>query len=369
MTHFLFAIDRIINELNGLFKKLVICKANSIQCLIIETEKIRPIVDSTDFDELLWSWTLWFDVAKSIIVIHNSDDIFRFLNDKIYLLVFFLGDIYSHLDSLDYIPNITPESFLSEQSWIKLNLGFAEIIISQPSSSFFVYFLSLSYIYVGLKFYRNQNNQRSRYWWALGFLLTGFAAILAGTSYQAFGFEIKCKGRHFCRWTSWWEIIYEILQGAGINAFLIATAYSNTRGKLKTLLIYYAIANAVTYTTVVMYGALVLKRTFITFELLEFSALPSILFFLCISIYGYLKCKDPMNLHLMNTWIILITIIITYNIFSVLNIGQSLWYIGIWFPDNDVLHVGLIFFVIYVTRKLPKEVKDLEESKSSYINF
>ena len=74
---------------------------------------LPSVVDSTEIDELLWSWTLWFDVAKSIILIHNSDDIFRFLNDKIYLLVFFLGDIYSHLDSLDYIPNITPESFLS----------------------------------------------------------------------------------------------------------------------------------------------------------------------------------------------------------------------------------------------------------------
>jgi len=51
---------------------------------------------------------------------------------------------------------------------------------------------------VGLRFLLDQRGQQSRMWWGIGLLLTGLGALAAGTSYQAFGYELKCNGRETC---------------------------------------------------------------------------------------------------------------------------------------------------------------------------
>ena len=66
-----------------------------------------------------------------------------------------------------------------------------------------------------------------------------------------------------------------------------------------------------------------------------------------------------MNLYLRNTWIILIGVILLYAVSMILGITQFLWAKGIWFTENDVLHVGMIYWNYYIWAKLPTEVKDL----------
>ena len=77
--------------------------------------------------------------------------------------------------------------------------------------------------------------------------LGGIAAISAGTSYQAFGFELKCTEREFCTWTSWWEIAYLALQIGSVNAMLAGVAYACTKGLLRRLLLTYALVNTAIY--------------------------------------------------------------------------------------------------------------------------
>ena len=55
-------------------------------------------------------------------------------------------------------------------------------------------------------------------------LLGGLAALAAGTSYQAFGYQIKCVGQETCAWTSWWEVIYLMFQQVSMDAMLVAIA-------------------------------------------------------------------------------------------------------------------------------------------------
>lgn len=245
---------------------------------------------------------------------------------------------------------------------MEISIGGLNFILSQPSSSFFVYFLSFFYIYLAFRFWKNRQDHKSRYWWAIGFFLTGIAAILAGTSYQALGYELKCEDREFCRWTTWWEIHYEILQNAGMNGFLIATAYTNTRGRFRGLLLGYAILNTILYTALVLYGAIVPIQFLISFEFLELSCLPAVVFFLISSAYGYYKNKDSMNLHLLITWFLLVLVMIAYIVSLELDITTALWIKGIWFTENDVLHVGLIFWVGYIMIYLPNRVVDLDSN-------
>ena len=68
-----------------------------------------------------------------------------------------------------------------------------------------------------------------------------FGALLAGTSYEAFSYSIKCAGRAACLWTSWWEILYLIVSVWSIDAMILAVAYSSTTARLRTGLFIYAL--------------------------------------------------------------------------------------------------------------------------------
>jgi hypothetical protein len=264
------------------------------------------------------------------------------------------------LDTIGSDTAVSPETFLKGQHWIQVPLGKDGFIFSQPSSTFFVYFLSLFYIYAGFKFWTKRRTERSQYFWALGFFLTGVAALLAGTSYQALGYELKCSGRDLCRWTTWWEINYEILQNAGMNGFLIATAYTNASNHYRKLLVSYALLNTILYTILVLYGAFTGIQFLVSFEFLELSCLPSVLIFIFSSLSGYLRNKDTMNAHLLITWLLLIVVMIAYVVSLDFGITARLWSRGIWFSENDVLHVGLILWVYYIVLKLPRRIQDLQ---------
>jgi hypothetical protein len=262
------------------------------------------------------------------------------------------------LDTLTYLPTLRPEQFLAGHHWIHISFGSGSFILNQPSSTFFVYFLSGIYLIAAYVFWKVSSDQKSRWFWSLGFLFTGIAAILAGTSYQALGYELKCQAREFCRWTTWLEIHYEILQNVGMNGFLAAAAFTHAKKKGRTILLSYAVLNSVLYATLVLYGAITANRFLVSFEFLELSCLPSVLFFLISTITGYKQKHNLMNFHLQNTWLFLVIIIFAYAVYLKFGFTNLLWAKGIWFSENDVLHVGLILWVFYILKFLPKEVKD-----------
>ncbi len=276
------------------------------------------------------------------------------------LLLLILFPIYGchQLDSLSYDPPLTPELFLANQPWISISIGSFSFLLTQPSSTFFVYLLSLAYLYAAYIFWKVAPTHRSLLFWSLGFLFTGIAAILAGTSYQALGYELKCLSREFCRWTTWWEINYEILQNIGMNGFLAAAAFTHANSKFRKSILTYAGANSILYTILVLFGAFTPNSFLVSFEFLELSCLPSVIFFLITTFYGYFKTKNKMNLHLLTTWLFLVLIMLAYAIYLELGLTAIFWKKGIWFSENDVLHVGLILWVIYIVKTLPQRVVD-----------
>ena len=57
--------------------------------------------------------------------------------------------------------------------------------------------------------------------------------------------------------------------------------------------------------------------------------------------------KDPMDLALLGTWILLFLTMAAYGLCDDLDITQKLWDRGkgVWLSQNDVLHICLIFWV------------------------
>ena len=266
------------------------------------------------------------------------------------------------LDAIPYHPRHTAETWLTIQPFVSIKVGSGDIILVQPSSTVLVYLLGLVAIGVGLYVWRIRDNQRSRIWWGIALLLWGLGALFAGTSYQAFSYEIKCAGREFCAWTSWWEVLYLVLSVASVDAMMVAEAYSCTVGKWRQVMSFYALMNAALYVGVVLIGALVPVKFLISFELLLLVAAPNILILFVLNGWRYYKRKDPMDLALLGTWLWLGITLGAYFLYLVLDVTHQLWAQGIWFSENDVLHIGLILWMIYIALVVARRVVDAPAS-------
>ena len=262
------------------------------------------------------------------------------------------------LESIPYSPEQTPESWLLIQPFVEMQFGQFNFILVQPSSTIFVYLLGIITISIGLSFLRIQENHQSRKWWGIALVLWGLGALCAGTSYQAFSFEIKCAGKAICSWTSWWEIIYLILSVASIDAMLISGAYASWKGKLRQVLINVALFKFAVYCILVLIGILTLNEFLISFELLLIVTTPDILFLFILNGWRYLKYRDQMDAALAVTWIWLGAIIGIYFIYLQLGFTEILWERGIWFSENDVLHLGLISWMLFIGFGAAKLVRD-----------
>jgi hypothetical protein len=271
-------------------------------------------------------------------------------------LIPFLGVLTAcaRLDTLPYTPAQTPETWLQIQPYTDLN----GVIFVQPSTSIIVYLLGVIVIAAGFYFLKIRGVERARLWWGIALLLWGLGALLAGTSYEAFSYAIKCAGRAACVWTSWWEIAYLIASVWSIDAITLAVAYSSASGRLRRALVIYAVANAVLYFVVVLVGAFIPVKFLISFELLLAVSAPGILVFFIINGGRYFKYKLNLDLVLSGTWLWLGVTIVAYFLYLISGNTERLWEKGLWFSANDVLHIGLIIWMIYIAFVLAPRVRD-----------
>jgi hypothetical protein len=129
-------------------------------------------------------------------------------------------------------------------------------------------------------------------------------------------------------------------------------------GKQQRAMSVYALLNVVVYTLVALIGAFIPVKFLISFELLILVAAPNVLIFFVINGWRYYKHKGDMDLALLGTWVWLGITIGAYFFYLLLDITQTLWARGIWFSENDVLHIGLIIWMIYIARVVSHRVKD-----------
>ena len=279
--------------------------------------------------------------------------------DILSLIVILNISACARLDSIPYTPAQTPETWLQIQPYTQIVFGSQTVIFVQPSTSIIVYLLGILTIGVGIYFLRIRNGQRSRLWWGVALLLWGIGALLAGTSYEAFSYAIKCAGRDLCIWTSWWEIAYLLVSVWSIDAIMAAIAYSSAEGKLRKLLLGYALINALVYSAIVLIGSFVPVKFLISFEFLLLVTAPSILAFFVINGVRFRRQKDRLDLVLLVTWLFLGLVIAAYFLYFVSGLTAVLWEGGFWFSENDVLHIGLILWMLYIAFILAPRTKDI----------
>ena len=143
-----------------------------------------------------------------------------------------------------------------------------------------------------------------------------------------------------------------------MNAMLVAIAYSCTTGTLQIVLLWYALVSSLVYVILICIGAIVPVKSLITFEFMVWVSAPVFFFFCFFNGWRYCMFRDAMDLVLLGSWIILLGTMMVYWIYSKQRITKKLWAKGIWFSENDVLHVFLILWMIYIVTVVADRVKD-----------
>jgi hypothetical protein len=263
------------------------------------------------------------------------------------------------LATIPYSPERTPEAWLDKHPHVNVSLGPLEFVLTEPTSSLLVYALGLLAVVLGFYFLRIRDNHRSRLWWGIALLLWGIGALLGGTDYQALSYELKCAGKEVCSYISWVEIYYYLASIASVNAMVIAVAHSSAQSVMRRVLPLYAVANAALYSALCLTGAFIPNKFLVSFELLVLFAAPSFVLLFIINTTRYLKRREKMDLALMGTWLFLGVVMAAYYPYWALGLSDELWEKGIWFSENDVLHVGLILWMLYLGFVVASKVKDL----------
>ncbi len=258
-------------------------------------------------------------------------------------------------------PGNTPADYLAGRPYVELSVGGSEFIVTEPSSSVFIIALGLLTIGLGVHFLRTRAGQRSRFWWGLSFIAWGIGALLAGTSYQAFAYEIKSAGREVSSWTSWWEIFYMLFTVASIGVMTMGVAWSSASGRVRKALTVYAVVDVALYFVVCLTGAFLPDKFLVSFELMVLFTWPGYVAFFVINLRRYLKSRDALDRSLMVTWVSLFVVMGGYYVYLLSGLGEALWARGLWFNANDFLHVGLIGWMLYIRLKVSKELRDERE--------
>jgi len=269
------------------------------------------------------------------------------------------------LDSILIEPPLRPEQWCTTRPCIELG----GVVLDQPFGTLLVYTLAALYVAVGWRLWQSRGVQRSRGWWAASLIIGGVAAAVAGTSYQAFGFELKCAGRELCVWTNALEVVYMVLQNVSVDAMIVAVAYSCTRDGMRRILFWYAGINALAHLAVTVAGVRTADAFLLSFELLLLFSTPAFLFAVVLNAVRFLRHREALDAALLGGWAVLFATNALYYAYLLAGATEALWRggAGFFFSENDVLHIGMIGYVVYLHVVVAPHIRDAAELPASRI--
>jgi hypothetical protein len=275
--------------------------------------------------------------VKSIIVLVFS------------MISFIVSFQFSQIDRLLIQPQINGEMFLSQYPNININ----NLIIQQPTSTFIIFLLTLITLGLGLYYFKNKNNKFSL-WLGINFVFWGLGAFLAGLSYQAFGYYLKCTSLDYCTFTNWVELLYMTFTVISINALLVAYSYLVNNKKVQDKLQNYAIISVVLYALFQGVGIILPNKFMISYEGMLLFLSPNIIIMMWIN---FKNLNESLHKRLWNIWLLFLGVNIAYFVALFSNQGSFLYSnFNIWLNENDTLHVLLIIWMLVWRVKIPNNL-------------
>ncbi|KAJ9447862.1 hypothetical protein DIPPA_13486 [Diplonema papillatum] len=265
---------------------------------------------------------------------------------------------------------VTPTQWCTDYRpcWVFGGQSDPAFVLSQPSSTFFVMFLALQCIVIGVyilhqREYRGQL-QFSRVYWGFGMLLWGLGAFFAGLSYEMLEWELKCRDREYCILYSWMEMVYVVWQVAAMDFLALGEAIRVLRSPLVVFRIgVYAVFNLLTYATLSTVGALTGIQALLSFELVVLFGFPTMGMALCISFIAWQRtpwgtCKNDKKIAtymgIFYSWVVMVLSGVAYVVYNRFGPEEWLWdTYRISFTGNHVLHIILIVWAFMVAFQAP----------------
>ncbi len=260
------------------------------------------------------------------------------------------------LDELLYAPPTTPQQWCEQRPCIAVG----GTVLDEPLGTALVFLLAGLWLAAGIYFLVSRRDQASRFWLGIALVLGGIGAALAGVSYQAFGYVLKCAGRDLCVLTDGYEVGYSLAQALSVSAMLTAVSYACATAGLRRGLIGYAVLNAVLYGAICVAGVMMPSARLLSYFVLMLFALPGILIVIVVSTRRYLRNHDAMDESLVVGTLLLVGVQAAYFAYQSAGLTKTLWDDGrgFYFSENDVLHVGMMVWLAYVVFVVGKHLRD-----------
>ncbi|MFM2437983.1 MAG: hypothetical protein RLZ55_800 [Actinomycetota bacterium] len=259
------------------------------------------------------------------------------------------------LDQLAYSPTTTPAQWCEGRPCIEVG----GTTINEPIGIVLVFALALFWIGAGIYFLATRRGQRSRLWFGIALVLGGIGAGLAGTSYQLFSYVLKCQGRDVCVLTNGFEVGYSVTQAWSVSAMVVAVAYACTLGRARTALIVYALVNALLYCVVAIVGIMAPSAIALSFSVLMLFALPGVIIVIIITAR---RLRAPKERAIFTAAVLLLLVQVAYYAYWASGLTKTLWDggNGVYFSENDVLHIGFILWLAYLLWRVGPTLDDRE---------
>jgi hypothetical protein len=268
-----------------------------------------------------------------------------------FIIVFVLFLLYIFMpEGILLEPLITPQEYLDTKPFIEI---FNKWIIIVPSSTIIVYLLGIQITYLGYSLIKDKQKL-----WGISLLFWGLGTILAGTSYQGLGYELKCNVQTYCLFTSWFELAYLFVTAISISIMAIAFAEMFAKDKVKRYLSGYGKIAIIVYTFILLLGSILENELMISYELFTVFFMPLFVVFFVINIINYKKDRSRLDKTFIILWIAFLVVNLSYYVYYFLGFTSNIYeQTGIWFSANDVLHIGLILWFLYFQFKVIRELK------------
>jgi hypothetical protein len=258
------------------------------------------------------------------------------------------------------IPTTSPEAFLSSIPHIPLTIFGKTLTLIEPNSTILVYLLVLIMVGLGIGFLSTKNNNKGRRYWGIGLILWGLGAITAGTSYQAFGYELKCHERDLCQFTTSFELVYMLLTAYSINFLVAATGYISVGEVGQKRLLRFSIIDSLAYSFFLLIGAVIPIRFMVSYEGFMVFMIGNFILMFILNIRHYKIYRDRLNYSLIWLWIGFLIVNIGYFVALFVGFAEPLFTkFGIWFNENDILHTLLILWAGQIYFSLWKTLSPL----------
>ncbi|KAL7580953.1 hypothetical protein ACA910_005769 [Epithemia clementina (nom. ined.)] len=244
----------------------------------------------------------------------------------------------------------------------------AELVLSQPSSSFFVMVIAIACFYYAVIYYKLWRNtsgtpgsqyrtlEFSRLFWSLALLCWGIGTFLAGLSYEALEWNLKCaflqNNNDLCVRYSWLEVVYVMFQVAACDLSLLASAFCSDYLSVHTFwrIFWLGVFNYLIYSVLVASGALLGIHEFLSFQLcVAFCAL-SMIVGIYVNLWLPLTSEKKLtieNQKMLQSWGIMVLSGVVYQVYYSSGIEKNIWLnYGYWITANDFLHIILTVWAI-----------------------